>query len=448
MVIWAARMLGTGDYGIFSYALGLVSIFSVFADLGLSPLLTRELAKKIPEGRAYAASIIGTKFALLALSFLAVIVFAPFASDIPAANPLLPLVALLVTFDALRSFGNAIIRSENRMEREARLSFGTEIATAILGVLVLVFAPSVTNLVLAYLVGSGAGAIVMFMGLRNYFRGLFVSISRKHALVALRGALPYSAIGILGGLMTNIDIFFLGRFMDANAVGLYAAALRPVMLIYLLPTFLTIAVFPQMNTYVATGNNGALRSLVERGLIAACALAIPISIGGLVAGGSFVHNIFGAEYAGATLPFKILIMTVVPVFGNMILGHVLFSKDTRRAPIKASVTGLVVNVVLDLILIPRFGLAGSAIATLIAQISMSYIFYTETRKLMPLSVVGGLPSIVISSIVMGGAVYGLLHAGWNSLFVIASGVIVYISMLFLLRDKLLIEVLQTLKSSR
>ncbi len=448
MVIYAARILGAGDYGIFSYAFGLASIFSIFADLGLSPLLTRELTNHTtPDKKSYVSTIIATKFGLMILSFALVAIFAPLVSKIPEANPLLILVGLLIIIDGVRSFGFAIIRAESRMEKEARLSFGTELITAVLAVLVLVYAPSVKNLIISYLIGSTLGSLAVFFHIRTYLKNLVSNFTKSLAKEAIKSSIPYAMIGIFGGLMVNIDTYFLGYFMNAEAVGLYSAALRPVMMLYLVPTFLTIAIFPTMNKYVSEGNSGALKSLTERGLLSTIALALPIACGGLIMGGTLIHNIFGAEYSGSIGSFKILLLSVILVFPGMILGHVLFSKNSKVAPIKAAGIGAVINIVLDILLIPIIGIEGSAIATLSSQIVMNAILLRETNKLMPLRFFGRIWKLLLASLGMGAIVYALLFAGWNTIIIVLIGALIYVGMLYILREKLLIEVFQSLKAS-
>lgn len=448
LVIYAARVLGAGEYGVFSYALGLVSIFSIFADVGLSPLLTRELSRHAgEEKKQYVSSIILSKFALVALSLLLVVIFSPLISNITEATKLLPLVGLLVALDNLRSFGLAIVRAENRMEKEAKISFFTEALTAILGGLVLIYDPSVKNLIISYIVGSGIGTVAVLSLMKEYFRNLIRDFRKSMLIRAFRSAAPYATIGILGMFMTNIDIYFLGRFMDSEAVGLYSAALRPVTLLYLLPAFLTIAIFPMMNKYVSDNNNDALKNLSERGISATLAFAIPLAVGGLVMGGSLIHNIFGAEYSGSIASFKILILTVIPIFPGMILSHMLFSKDSRVSPVKVSVTGAVINVILDIILIPMLGIIGSAIATLSAQLAMNSLLFFEARKVSRISLPRGLWKTVLASIIMGIAVHSLLFAGWNTLLIIFTGAMIYVGLLYVLKEKLLAEIISSIKNS-
>ncbi|KKL89073.1 hypothetical protein LCGC14_1918330, partial [marine sediment metagenome] len=86
IIIYAARLLGAAEYGVFSYALGLAGFFTVFADIGLSPILTREVAKKPGRGSYYFATTFWMKIILLAVTSLLVIFLAPQFSGIEAAK--------------------------------------------------------------------------------------------------------------------------------------------------------------------------------------------------------------------------------------------------------------------------------------------------------------------------------------------------------------------------
>src|SRR3989344_6207032 len=110
IIIYAARVLGAAEYGIFSYVLGLAGFFTIFADLGISPLMTREIASHPEKRSTYFASTFWIKIFLLAITSALIIFIAPKFSNIEKAIVLLPFVALLVIFDNLRDFILAYFR--------------------------------------------------------------------------------------------------------------------------------------------------------------------------------------------------------------------------------------------------------------------------------------------------------------------------------------------------
>lgn len=446
-VIYAARLIGSGEFGVFSYALGIVSIFSLFSDIGLTPLLTRELARSDEVKRERnVRSIINLKAILLILSFALVILVSPFVSKIPEANSILPLVALLVFLDNIRSFGFSVIRADNKMEKESKIEIVTEIITAIAGITIIYFNPTVNGLVTGYLIGSATGVFLIITAMRKLLKNLFSNFDKNGILEMFKMASPYALVGIFGMFMTNIDTYIIGFFLNASYVGLYAAALRPVGIIYLVPTFLSGAIFPIMNRFHIEKNETGLNRVLENGIIATLAIAIPITIGGIIMGGSLMYNLFGDGYKGSIEAFKILLITTLPIFPGVIMGFFLISKGIRKAPVKATALGALVNVVLDILLIPKYGIEGSAITTLFAQLIMNFILFIEVKKVTKIKVFRKTPKILISGILMGLIVYLLINAGINSLIVMFIGAAVYITLLFILKENTLLQVLGEIKT--
>ncbi|MEK7553625.1 MAG: oligosaccharide flippase family protein, partial [Patescibacteria group bacterium] len=139
IIIYAARVLGAAEYGIFSYVLGLAGFFTIFADLGVSPLMTREIAGHPDKRATYFVNALWLKNILLAITAVLIIFVAPKFSNIEAAIALLPFVALLVLFDNFRDFTFAYFRGIEKMEREAFLTVIMNVAIAITGFIILNF---------------------------------------------------------------------------------------------------------------------------------------------------------------------------------------------------------------------------------------------------------------------------------------------------------------------
>ncbi len=88
LIIYAARVLGASGWGSFSYGLSVASLLMIFSDIGISGLITRELAQKKEEYRTFISTALAIKIILVALSTLLVVVLSPFISNIPQAGTL------------------------------------------------------------------------------------------------------------------------------------------------------------------------------------------------------------------------------------------------------------------------------------------------------------------------------------------------------------------------
>lgn len=437
MIIYAARVLGTEGYGIFSYALSLAAFFTVFSDIGLSGLLTRELVQKPSEAQRYIATTLRIKFAIITLSVALTLFIAPWFIKIDAARTLLPIVALLLAFDSMRIFIFAITRSKNRMEIESGLSVTTDIFITVFGFVALFLLPSAKWLAIAYTAGSGLGFFTAFFVVRKWAGDFFGGFDRSLVKPILSSAWPFAVMGLLGGFMINIDTIVIGWFRSAGELGLYGAAQRPIQVFYLLPGLIGTSLFPLMSKLAHEKKNDRAKTIIERAITGVLAVALPLTVGGVLLGFPFVHLVFGSQYLGATLTFQLLLLTLIPVFAGSIIGNAVFAYDQQKIFLRGAGMGAFANVLFDLLLIPPYGIAGSAVATVIAQIIANGYVYQKFKKIVPVGIFPLLGKITLASLGMGIVVFGVSRIGWSVIPTIALGIAVYALLLFVLKEPLL-----------
>ncbi len=437
MIIYAARILGTEGYGIFSYALSLAAFFTIFSDIGLSGLLTRELVQKPEDARRYLATTLRIKFAFIIFGIAFTLFVAPWFIKVDMVRPLLPIVALLLAFDSMRVFIFAITRSQNRMEVESGLSVLTDIFITIFGFVALFLLPNAQWLATAYTAGSGAGLLTAFFVIRRSIGSFFKGFDRSLVKPILSSAWPFAVMGLLGGFMINIDTIIIGWFRSASELGLYGAVQRPIQLLYMLPGFVNTSLFPFLSKFAHEKRNDRTKIVLEHAVRGVTAVALPLTIGGIIVGTPFIRLLFGAEYLAGTFTFQLLLLTLVPIFAGNMIGNAVFAYDQQRIFLISVGLGASSNVILDLLLIPPYGIAGSAVATIIAQVLTNGYVYWKFKKTVSVSVISSLGKIVLASLCMGITVFGVMQAGWAVIPTIILGAAVYAALLFILKEPLL-----------
>lgn len=448
MIIYAARVLGTEGYGVFSYALGLAAFFTVFSDIGLSGLLTRQAVKHPEQIREYLSTTFVIKIVILTLTIMTVIFIAPFFTKIKEALPLLPIVAVLLSFDSLRNYGFSVIRAQNRMELEGILSLATEVFISALGFAVLFIQPNSKLLAIGYTVGSGMGFIMIIIALRHQFRYAFSYFKKELVRPILTSAWPFALMGLLGGFMINIDTILIGWFRNAHELGLYAAAQRPVSLLYLLPGFLSTALFPLASRFFRDRQYERAKIMIEKSIAASLAMAIPLAVGGVIVGAPLTVLLFGLPYADAALTFQLLMTTMLLVFPGTVIGNIIFAAERQDIFIAASLAGAISNVVLDLALIPSYGIAGSAVATIAALLlTNGYNWYKTTKEIISFAVLPLIKKILLATTLMAAATAALQYAGVNVLANVALSAAIYFILLTILKDPLLKETKEIINSA-
>lgn len=445
MMIYAARILGVEQYGIFTYVLSFAAIFNIFSDIGLTGILTRDLTKN-SQKKEYLATSLCIKLVLIFVTIILVSFVSPIFSNIESAINLMYIAAFLLAFDSIRNFLYAIYRSENRMQFEAILELITEILITIVGFYI-IFRISDEKLFLAgYAVASGIGMLLTMLFLRRSLVGVMRFFDKKLVPVILKSAWPFAFMGVFGVLMTNIDSVIIGSILSINDLGVYAAAQKPTTLLYMIPTFLYTSLLPFFSKFSVSDEKSKTQVLIRKSVTASLCVALPIVFCGIVVAEPLLNVVYGAEYSGAAVVFKILLLALLFVFPGTILSATLLADNKQNILLRSSVVGAVLNVSLDLILIPRFGIVGSAIATLIAQAGLNLIFFIEIGRHYKTVTFSDSFKIIISSILVALITFIMVSKSFPLLFIIPAAIGLYFIFLVAAKEEILNDFVKSLRS--
>ncbi|MBI2033696.1 MAG: flippase [Candidatus Liptonbacteria bacterium] len=446
IIIYAARVLGASGWGVFSYAIGLVAFLTILADFGINPVLIKETARTNDPVRR--AKIISTSFfsklALIFLGILIVIFIGPQLSRIEEAKTILPLISLVLLFDVLREFGSSIIKALEKMEVDAQLYLLTNLAVVAFGFTFLKVSPTVRSFSYAYVFGTALGASATFYVLRKQFQGLFSNFTAKLLKPIFTSAWPFAISAVLSGLMINTDILVIGFFKSAEDVGFYSAALRPIQLFYLLPSIIATSVFPAF-ARLAKKEDEKLRRVLERLMGLTFLISIPLAIFGVILGSEIMTFLFGQSYHGGVSSFQILTLTMLINFPAVILSNAIFAYDRQKSLAIFAAVGGISNLIFDFLLIPFFGIVGSAWATFGAQFLSNAYLWRTMKKINDFRILSSLKKIFIASLFMAGVVLLLKISDFHLLGILAFSSISYLIAILYLKEPLLKEIKLTLR---
>ena len=450
VVIYAARVLGTTDYGLFSYAMTLAGFFTLFVDPGVNAMVMREIPKSNDTDRRHILSTtLVIKIFLVGISGLFIFFVAPYFSTLPGAKALLPIAACIVVFDSFREFFSSFIRARERMEWEAAIFLTTNAVIVVAGFLFLWYSKTAVAFGWSYVPGVLVGAILGGYILRDYLKNIFSYFSLKLIKPIVTSAWPFAVTGGLGFLLTNADVLIISWLKTASDVGIYGAAIRIIQIFYLVPMIFQFSTLPLLARLAANRDTEKFRNALERVVSVIFVASIPLAIGGFVVGTEVMRLVFGAAYASGGLSLKILMLTMLVDFPAAVISNAIFAYDHQKSLIVASAIGGVGNVILDIALIPHFGIAGSAIATLIAQIASNAYLWSAMKKINYFEVLPKLGKVALAGILMGLASFALLAIHTEIIVNILISTVIYFGLLVLFREHLLKDIAVTvgLKSS-
>lgn len=379
IVIYAARVLGVSSWGAFSYALGVVTFLTVFSDIGVNGLITREGSRDPAQQKAYLGSALLVKLLLLLVVTGVTLLIFPHLSNIKEATLLMPILIFVFAADTLRDLGSALSRALQKMQIEALLGILTNAAIVGLGFLFLSLSPSSTSLAFAYALGSVVGLVGLIVVLSKHIRPMLAHVNFRLAWPILKTAWPFGLMGMLGVIMLNTDIIMVGWMRGAEEVGYYSAAQKLLQLLYVLPGLFASSMFPLLARLVTVSSSQA-RLLLERTISLSILIAIPIALVGIILGKPIIGLLFGAEYLPAVRTFQILMVTVLFTYPSILIGNAIFAYDLQRYFVRFVLLATFGNIGFNFLLIPRFGIQGAAMATLLTQIIVDTLMWWEMRK--------------------------------------------------------------------
>lgn len=361
--IWIARYLGPSNYGMLSYAASLVGIFTSLAILGLEGIIVRDLVR-FPERES---EILGTTFSLRLLAgifsyLLTVTTVFILRPDDGLTQMMVAVMGWVLVFNSADTI-DLWFQSKVRAKYVVYAKNGAFLLSSILRLaFVLMKAP-----VVAFAVANAAEAALGAAGLLYVYHRDRQSIKRWKASLELARELlkdswPLVLSGVVYMVSLRIDQVMLGQMADAHEVGVYASAVKIAEIWFFIPTALVTSVFPNIVRAKESSEeefHSRLQKLYNLLAFIGYAIAVPTT----VLAGFVVHLLYGDAYVAAAPMLIFLIWSDLFVNLGVARNSYLLAMGWSWSLFSMALSGMVLNVALNLILIPRYGGTGAAIAT-------------------------------------------------------------------------------------
>lgn len=369
--LFLARIMQPERTGTYFLAVSIAMVFSAIADMGITPVVIRELAKFPDQIESIFRRAFALKLPFLLLGYLCSVGAALFLGYTHEVVLLTAVSGLSLVLDSVHLLFYGVLRSQQQLKFEAMGLFTGQVLVALIGGFILWLAPSLYLLLFALVVGScfnvGMSGSIL---LKRYGTILFKPIwDLSYVKKFVRLALPFALAAIFVKVYSYIDTIFLSKFLDITAVGLYSIAYKFTYAFQFLPLAFVAALYPKFS-WSLEHQPDAMPILLRRALWYMAILVTPLVLGmWLIAEPAVL--LVGNSYLAAAPILSILVFALVPIFLDFPIGSLL--NASGRQTIKTTIMGLtmMVNVVANAILIPKFAALGASYA---AIISFSFMF--------------------------------------------------------------------------
>jgi O-antigen/teichoic acid export membrane protein len=361
LLMVASRALAEHGFGMYQWAHTLTIVLAQVTDFGLGTYLTREVARRGAEGSRLFAGALGLKLVLAAVCLVAVVGAAAVLADDSTTRSVLILLAVANLGQTFVELFDHVFRGFERLEFETLL-LGTHSALTIGGgILVLRHGGNLVQFAAVMAVCSSIVAAAGLWLITAKFYRLAPSFDVGVWRDLIRTIYPLGGAMLLSLLYSKIVVQFLSSMMGFRAAGLYAGAARILDMTLVAPAILMAAVFPAVSRPDGRGRLqlSGLAILAGVGLVVGTTFMLaPAFILRAVCGSGFVESAPVLQTLGLCVPLMMV---------NFALTHYLIAQDLQLRYMGYCLVLFGLNVCLNVLLIPLFGIVGSAWATVVTE---------------------------------------------------------------------------------
>lgn len=362
VIFLAARALGADGYGSFSYALAASVIAFMLADWGAALLVVREFNKR-PDRERFLQAALGFKVAL-STAFLVLGGIGWFLIGDPGARGVYLLLLVLMFLQQARDFFLYVLRAEERMEREFVVTAVEALGTFALAGIFFLLGGGVLSLGLAYVAAMAGSLAVAAYQARGSYGPPFARWDRKESAWLFRNGWSLALFGVLVLVFFSTSQIVLGHARTPAEVGLYALASKVVTLGLVVPQIVMTTLFPYL-IRVAGSQRGRTVALATTGTLTA--LGILAAVATYVLAPLMVSLVGGQEFAQAVPVLRHLIWILAMLFPVTFLDYYLIAHGKQTADMVVTAVAAGANVLLNVWLIPPYGISGAVWATMLGQ---------------------------------------------------------------------------------
>lgn len=387
--VWIARYLGPEQFGLFSFATAFVGIFGAIAGLGLQDIVVRDIVRdpSSKDETLGTAAVLQFTGGLIAYGLILGTIFW-LRPDDGLAKALVAILGSMMLFKASEVvvywFESQVLSKYTVLAQNGSLLVFAAIKVG----LILNNAPLIA---FAWATMAEAALVASLLCIALHLRGirlwkLRVSSVRAKTLMKEGFPLLLSSIGIM--IYMRTDQIMLGQMLGDEAVGIYSAAVRISELWYFIPMIIVASVFPAILEAKKRSEEQyyqRLQHLYDLMAWLSVGVALPMTF----LSRPIVTLLFGETFAASGAVLAIHIWASVFVFLGVASVKWFLAENRQILSFQRTMFGVVVNIVLNLLLIPAYGPIGAACATVAAQFSVGIVFdalQKETRRMFVMKI--------------------------------------------------------------
>ncbi len=438
------RYLGPYTSGQYQFVLSYVTIFGIIIDFGLQQYIIKRISEQPEEAKKYFQNFLAVEVVLATAIFLALYAIAKINNYEPVVLHAIMVAGLGTALNGLTYPFLSVMSAFYDLKKVALINFLNSLINVGTIFAVIYFHKHIVLLASNQLMFGVVGLIL-------YSRFIKKHIPQPQILAAITSldwslvrqifiaAFPFALLVGFSTIYNRIDVVLITRYLGYTETGLYTAAYKFFDLLAFFPAVVSHSLYPVFASLMARRDLPAVRTTIEKYLRFLLAIALPTGMGGMLLAKPIITLLAGPQFVDAAPALAILSWAPAILFVYILANALVISQLTKFA-VAITGTNVVINILGNIFLLPRVGIRGAAIMTLVSEFLQGlFYFYFVRRKITAFRFFPQVWQPAMASLVMGAVLWNIRRFslgssnGMNLLFWIFVASLVYFVVLFILR---------------
>ncbi len=377
-----ARVIGVENTGVYFFAITFTTIFTVVADFGMGPVLTREVARYPDRSEQYLHTAFWSKVMFGVVSYGLVIFFVNILNYPYLTKLLVSISGITMFFDNLHAAFYSIFRARKNLIYESIGIVSSQAITLVIGSLALFNHWSLYWLILAYTIPAFLNFIFSAICLKKIY-GLIYRWSFNFEIfkMFLGFAFPFALAGIIGRLYAYSDSLLMSKMLSAQELGWWSVPYKISFAFQFVPVALSASIYPVMSELYLTQKEkiGYLFLKSWRYLFT---VVFPISFGLIALATPIIIKLYKPQFSPAIPVLQILLISLIFGYLSFVTGATLNASNKQKTQTSLLAFALLVNILTNLLLLPKIGIMGAAYAALLSNVVLCIGGFLFCRKII------------------------------------------------------------------
>lgn len=364
---YASRILLPEGIGKISFATSLVSYFNIFAQLGIPVYGIRACAQVRDNREELSRTVQELFFINLLMNICTYAFFVVALSVVPRLSqekPLFIIISLSIWFQTI-----GMEWLYKALEKYTYITIRSVIFKFIAVIAMFLLVRQQSDYLYygaVTILAASASNIFNFINVHKYvdIRIRQLGNWKRH----LKPVLVFFAMSCATTIYTHIDTVMLGFVQSDTEVGYYGAAVKVKSILISIVTSLGTVLLPRVSYYIENGKKDEFYKIAEKALNFVLIISVPLCIYFILFAEESIYFLSGDAYTGAVLPMQIIMPTLILIGVTNLMGvQMMVPMGKEKYVLYSEIAGAIVNLILNMFLIPHFASAGAALGTLAAE---------------------------------------------------------------------------------